>query len=538
MERDYTVGALLTLILILVVALVVYWTVPDFNEAVKNIADEVFKMPFKSDEEKTYEVLEKITEGYKDAKGGDVGCVYDIDLRKLSEDYEIRFERIDGKKYISVYYEENNLKSESFQTDSFCVMKTDKAKINHPALTIDDDLKIRSSSNEKFKFMDGVPELYKLDDNTVCLVTDEAISYKSFFNSKNDCVTGKNMNTITAEDIFDDFIERYKACKFCKGTNICKCGEFDFDSLPEGYVIQVKQGAKDTTFYLKNTNREEVILNNEIKKMVNPWYSWGYNLYDYNPKETIDGEFDIICHMGNWGIYLADHSNKEPDCVFDEKDYTFDRDLEESTAITTILEHSEPARNLESKHENIISYVYEKAGGYDVDVFLVFAVILTESSGRSNEIGSSGEIGLMQLMPGTANQMKPGIKLYDGGYLEEDKDFEGRTKAEKKETSRQYSSALKDLVEQHRGDETALYVEDERFNPWINIDLGVKYLRWVIDQLEDDENLEPTFENILAAYNAGLGNVKNAGGIPNSMVQNHVNKVCNFYEKFNPGFCK
>jgi soluble lytic murein transglycosylase-like protein len=52
-------------------------------------------------------------------------------------------------------------------------------------------------------------------------------------------------------------------------------------------------------------------------------------------------------------------------------------------------------------------------------------------------------------------------------------------------------------------------VSKERlFEPKHNLDAGVRYLRWLVDQFPDD------LSKVLAAYNAGEGNVARYQGIP------------------------
>lgn len=102
------------------------------------------------------------------------------------------------------------------------------------------------------------------------------------------------------------------------------------------------------------------------------------------------------------------------------------------------------------------SIIHEKAEKYDVDPALVAAVIEQESRFKQRARSHRGAMGLMQLMPRTGRWM--GAKnLYD---------------------------------------------------PEENVDAGVKYLKYL------DKRFNGNQTQIIAAYNAGEGNVKRYRGIP------------------------
>ena len=94
---------------------------------------------------------------------------------------------------------------------------------------------------------------------------------------------------------------------------------------------------------------------------------------------------------------------------------------------------------------------------YDLDAALLAAVIYQESKFHTNAHSKSGAIGLMQLLPRTAE----GIALHTGG--------------------------------------TAFRVDD-LYDPEINVRYGAWYLRHLVDKYGDEETA-------LAAYNAGQDNV-------------------------------
>ena len=112
---------------------------------------------------------------------------------------------------------------------------------------------------------------------------------------------------------------------------------------------------------------------------------------------------------------------------------------------------------------------------HNLDPNLIRAVIHVESSGRHDAVSHAGAMGLMQLMPRTAE---------------------------------------------------SLGVTDP-FDIRQNIDGGSAYLRRMLDMFDDDLSLA------LAAYNAGAGAVRRHGGIPPFQeTQNHVPRVLHHMERY------
>lgn len=97
---------------------------------------------------------------------------------------------------------------------------------------------------------------------------------------------------------------------------------------------------------------------------------------------------------------------------------------------------------------------------YNVDPLLVTAVMKVESNFNPDAKSKKGAIGLMQLMPQTA-----------------------------KEVATKYLNINN-------------YNEKELYDPDLNIDLGVYYVKILSDMFNNNINL------VLASYNAGLGNVQ------------------------------
>jgi soluble lytic murein transglycosylase-like protein len=114
----------------------------------------------------------------------------------------------------------------------------------------------------------------------------------------------------------------------------------------------------------------------------------------------------------------------------------------------------------------------EKAKKHNVDPKLVKAVISAESNWNPKAVSHKGAVGMMQLMPKTANDL--GVS--------------------------------------------------NRYNPEENIEGGVKYLRHLLDKFNGNLTLE------LAAYNAGPARVEKDNRVPSiPETVNYVKRVMNDY---------
>jgi len=126
--------------------------------------------------------------------------------------------------------------------------------------------------------------------------------------------------------------------------------------------------------------------------------------------------------------------------------------------------------------QRIETMIHEVSERYHVDPALVRAVVQTESNGDPQAVSRKGALGLMQLVPGTAQQMGVG----------------------------------------------------DAFDPKQNLDGGVRYLRILLERYNGD------LDKALAAYNAGPGAVDRAGGVPRyPETRAYVQKVTDSY--FRPG---
>ena len=121
---------------------------------------------------------------------------------------------------------------------------------------------------------------------------------------------------------------------------------------------------------------------------------------------------------------------------------------------------------------DVDSAIEQAAARHNVDPNLVRAVVKVESNFNPNAVSRKGAMGLMQLMPSTARQLK--VK--------------------------------------------------NPFDPEQNVDAGVRHLKQLLENYGGDIKLT------LAAYNAGAGAVARSSGVPHySETQNYVRRITNLY---------
>jgi hypothetical protein len=114
--------------------------------------------------------------------------------------------------------------------------------------------------------------------------------------------------------------------------------------------------------------------------------------------------------------------------------------------------------------------IFETAKRHKVNPQVVAALIRQESAGKVKAVSHKGARGLMQLMPATAARF--GVR------------------------------------------------KEKLFDPKENLEAGVKYLSWLLEQFPND------LARVLAAYNAGENAVIRYGGIPPYReTQNYVRKI-------------
>jgi soluble lytic murein transglycosylase-like protein len=129
-------------------------------------------------------------------------------------------------------------------------------------------------------------------------------------------------------------------------------------------------------------------------------------------------------------------------------------------------------RGQQASAEEIDAAIVMAAARHNVDPNLVRAVVKVESNYNSNAVSRKGAMGLMQLMPSTARELK--VK--------------------------------------------------NPFNAEQNVDAGVRHLKQLLDNYGGDVDLT------LAAYNAGSGAVARSAGVPRfAETQNYVRRITNLY---------
>ncbi len=140
----------------------------------------------------------------------------------------------------------------------------------------------------------------------------------------------------------------------------------------------------------------------------------------------------------------------------------------------SFMGRSRPAMTID--RDGVEALVREAAEGHRVDPALVRAVIETESNWNPGAMSRKGAVGLMQLIPTTAQR----------------------------------------------------FGANDAFNPKQNVDAGVRYLKMLLERYNGNLDLA------LAAYNAGEGAVDRAHGVPSYReTRNYVQKVQDAY--YRPG---
>jgi len=129
--------------------------------------------------------------------------------------------------------------------------------------------------------------------------------------------------------------------------------------------------------------------------------------------------------------------------------------------------------------QDIDSAIAMAAARHNVDPNLVRAVVKVESNFNPNAVSRKGAMGLMQLMPSTARQLRV----------------------------------------------------RNPFDPEQNVDAGVRHLKQLLESYGGDVNLT------LAAYNAGSGAVARSAGVPRyAETRNYVRRITDlYYGGFNLG---
>jgi len=174
---------------------------------------------------------------------------------------------------------------------------------------------------------------------------------------------------------------------------------------------------------------------------------------------------DIYKYVDENGVicYTDAPLGKKADKVHREK---------KSAAVASSSEEKQVSRRTSRDSGDYHAIVHEKASNYNVDPSLIKAVIKTESNWNCHALSKKGAMGLMQLMPSTANDLNV----------------------------------------------------HNPFDPEENIEGGTKYLKYLLEKFNGDLTLA------LAAYNAGPKKVEKFGYVPPiAETKQYVNRVLSLY---------
>jgi len=175
------------------------------------------------------------------------------------------------------------------------------------------------------------------------------------------------------------------------------------------------------------------------------------------------------------------------------------------------------------------SYISAASKEFGVEEALIKATICAESSGYVLDIGTSGEVGLMQIMPQNAYAWKKETeKVFDPDNYYNPKNPTYKKSTENWDVEKNhpgynytYIAALKNLIKAKSRNVEALSLEDVRFNPERNIQMATgKYIK-------DNLKACPTIEGAIAKYNCNQCNVKYSKG-----VTIYVANVMGYYTQF------
>jgi soluble lytic murein transglycosylase-like protein len=149
--------------------------------------------------------------------------------------------------------------------------------------------------------------------------------------------------------------------------------------------------------------------------------------------------------------------------------------VQSSENATPLKDNKEAAPVRQEPSTPYDKHIIKASQTYKVEVALIKAVIMAESGYNPKAVSHKGAQGLMQLMPGTAKW----LGVHDA------------------------------------------------FDPVLNIDGGVRYLRRLLDRFEGDVQLA------LAAYNAGSRYVRKYGGVPPfKATQIYIKKVMKYRKDY------
>ena len=149
-------------------------------------------------------------------------------------------------------------------------------------------------------------------------------------------------------------------------------------------------------------------------------------------------------------------------------------EAEEEERVINAPPEDRPNPNPDRAADAFDDIIQEAASAYQMPFEFIKAVIRVESAFDPHAVSRVGAMGLMQLMPGTAESLNC----------------------------------------------------DDAFDPRQNIMAGTQYLRIMANRYNGDINL------VLAAYNAGSGTVSRFDGIPYEATRRYIERVYQYYQEY------
>lgn len=207
---------------------------------------------------------------------------------------------------------------------------------------------------------------------------------------------------------------------------------------------------------IKKTKKESVFI---FLVLLLGLFIWG--LSSWPATAAADAIYSFVDEQGVWHF-----TNMPSDPRFSRKEFTPES--------ATVHGASKKKWGLSNKTGNYQTVIKKAASSFGLDPALIKAVIRAESGGDPLAVSSKGALGLMQLMPGTAEE----LMVYNP------------------------------------------------LDPEENIWGGSQYLSMLLDMFNGD------LISALAAYNSGPGTVSRYGGLPPySETINYVRRVLRFWKQ-------